>query len=416
MKKNLYLFFLLLSFFALSIKTNAMVPLCIYKSIPAISDEGKGAYITLENNSLVVTMESRLGMLEEFSESINIYANTFATRDPRNLIPVYSFFNSDFMNNRANYLAGTKSYTITNNGDSAVENFQADNASSDTISVYWDSQTLKSNFFNYGYCPGTLIEDASGSLLDSDSIGFGPEIETNDDADEIISSLSNTWNKFNTVIDAAVFQNRTYYLERSMFRPDSPFSVSDVSTCMTSNDMINNYTMLFMFNDSYSNTEKAYLRNLGQKNGYDAIADKIIELYGENSSCRSSHPNLSDKYTSLYNAALNYRNFTTGEMATGDIDCDGIIGDPSIPGHFAYYLNKTIKFIQYLGPVLVIVFTTIEYIKALIAGDADALKKANKRTVTRLVFAVLLFLIPAIINAALSIFKIYSDCSIITNI
>ena len=49
----------------------------------------------------------------------------------------------------------------------------------------------------------------------------------------------------------------------------------------------------------------------------------------------------------------------------------------------------------------------IDLIKAVASGGKDDLSKVGKKTVKRLIYAVLLFLIPTILNWVFSIFGIY---------
>ena len=413
MKKITFIILLFISFFAITLKANAIVPLCIYSGDTAITHSSRGAYILIENNKLTVHMESRLGIIGDLADSFGPYR--FTDNLPGSWIPIIGVLRTDTSNNIANIFAGTKTYALIQDGDGAIEQYEVVDEDADVFDVDWSDDSLKDNLYNYGYCPNALIEDADSGIFDYPTIGFSDSAEY-DGGGGISGWFRERFHDIKDGVDEIAFQNRTYYLQYAMFTPDAPVSVSEVSTCLTNNDTIDKYTMLFTLSDVFSETEKGYLMNLYEKNGYNDIADKIIELYGPESSCATSNSSYADKYNEMYTAASNYRNVSSGEMETGDITCDGIIGDPSEKGSFAYYLNRTIKFIQFVGPILVIIFTIVEYFKALTSGDADSLKKANKRTVTRLIFAVLLFLIPALINTLLNIFNIYSDCSIITNI
>lgn len=88
--------------------------------------------------------------------------------------------------------------------------------------------------------------------------------------------------------------------------------------------------------------------------------------------------------------------------------CSDVVGTSD----FRYYLDITFKFIQYVAPILVIVFSTVDYFKAFFSGDADALKQVNKKTIIRLICAVLLFVLPILIRTILSIFGISTDCGV----
>ena len=51
-----------------------------------------------------------------------------------------------------------------------------------------------------------------------------------------------------------------------------------------------------------------------------------------------------------------------------------------------------------LGPILVIIFGTIDYTKAIVINDPEALKKATRNFSKRLISVILLFLAPSIVN------------------
>ena len=404
MKKIYYIFIFLFTFFVVNLRVNAYVPLCIYSGSSFWNTEAKPAFIMIEGHNVVVTFDSSLGAVGDISESL-LQIGVFSGLGGA-LGFGYSMNNVDLTNRLPNIISGSKAYGIVSNGDHAVEYMTINDENADEISVEWEPNSLNSNFYGHGYCPPIVVEDADGGVFDYPSIIFA------DNYDQ--SGISG-------VFDQLVNQNRVYYLHYELFSENPDVSVSEVSSCITDESTIAKYYTLFHFptydngESVYTEEEKIYVRDLYIKNGYDEIADAIIENYSSTSTCVSQNPSLSSYYQQMYQAAFDFKTATSDEMIMGDVDCDGIIGDPSNTGSFAYYLNMSIKFIQYIGPILVIVFTIIEYFKALVAGDQDALKKANSRTVTRLIFAILLFLLPVIINTLLHIFHIYSDCSIVTN-
>ena len=79
-------------------------------------------------------------------------------------------------------------------------------------------------------------------------------------------------------------------------------------------------------------------------------------------------------------------------------------------------LKDALRLMQIAGPILVIIMTIIDLIKATATGGKDDLSKVGKKTVKRLIYAVLLFLIPTILNWVFSIFGVYGVCGIGTNI
>ncbi len=80
---------------------------------------------------------------------------------------------------------------------------------------------------------------------------------------------------------------------------------------------------------------------------------------------------------------------------SGDKDdtCTGIL-----TAEMTKVVKNILTFIQYLGPVLIILFTSFDFIKASLSGDQSELKKASSRFVKRLIAAVLLFFISIIVS------------------
>lgn len=75
-----------------------------------------------------------------------------------------------------------------------------------------------------------------------------------------------------------------------------------------------------------------------------------------------------------------------------------------------------LKWMKYIAPVLVIILSMLDFIKALAAQDDDAMKKAQQKFTKRLISAVLLFLLPLIIDYVLRIFNLYDAGCDITDI
>lgn len=77
------------------------------------------------------------------------------------------------------------------------------------------------------------------------------------------------------------------------------------------------------------------------------------------------------------------------------------------------FIYNILKWVKYIAPVLVIILGILDFVKALAAQDDDAMKKAQGKFVKRLIAAVLLFLLPLIIDYVLSVFHLVNDsCNI----
>ena len=150
--------------------------------------------------------------------------------------------------------------------------------------------------------------------------------------------------------------------------------------------------------------------------GYADFTRTIIDRYGERGSCYLKHPDRQSFYkelTDLANKALKlFESSGTGTDNTkiAKNDCQKILGDPDHEGDFAYYLDKTFKFIKFLAPLILIVMSVIDYIKVIASSDAELINKTNKKTIIRLIFALLLFVLPFIISYLLTLVGAQGKC------
>ena len=62
--------------------------------------------------------------------------------------------------------------------------------------------------------------------------------------------------------------------------------------------------------------------------------------------------------------------------------------------------------IELLAVVILVTFSILDYSKVILNGDADQMKKSNGNLFKRIVIVVVIFLLPAILNVALKLFKI----------
>lgn len=66
-------------------------------------------------------------------------------------------------------------------------------------------------------------------------------------------------------------------------------------------------------------------------------------------------------------------------------------------------IRQAVKYLQILIPIGLILMGTIDMGKAVIAGDEKKIKEAQKPFVKRLISAVIVFLIPFIVNLSINV-------------
>ena len=69
-----------------------------------------------------------------------------------------------------------------------------------------------------------------------------------------------------------------------------------------------------------------------------------------------------------------------------------------------YYATKVVTILQIAAPIALIIWGTIDLLKGIIAGDEKKISAAKKPFIQRLISAVIIFLIPWIVNWAIDLF------------
>ena len=103
------------------------------------------------------------------------------------------------------------------------------------------------------------------------------------------------------------------------------------------------------------------------------------------------------------------------ELEVKDIDCTNIFmeseGTLNELGEFVQGLFTLIKL---AAPALVIILSTVDYVKAITNSDDSEMKKATQRTIKRIIFGFLIFLLPFLLDLLFHLFGLYdlSTCGI----
>ena len=78
--------------------------------------------------------------------------------------------------------------------------------------------------------------------------------------------------------------------------------------------------------------------------------------------------------------------------------CDGILTEEGLE-----IIREVLKWVRILAPILLILLVALDLGGAVMSSDNDALSKATKKIVPRMIGTVLLFFVPTIIRAILNI-------------
>ncbi len=94
----------------------------------------------------------------------------------------------------------------------------------------------------------------------------------------------------------------------------------------------------------------------------------------------------------------------------GDESCVSYLGNPKDKDKKppAYYLQFIFNLIKYAAILVLFAMTGVEFGKALASSNQDAMKKALQNTIKRLIIAVIIFLLPILVEFILTLLGIYS--------
>lgn len=92
--------------------------------------------------------------------------------------------------------------------------------------------------------------------------------------------------------------------------------------------------------------------------------------------------------------------------------CDSIFGDPDDHTSVAYWLQWVLDVIKYVAIAALLVLSTMDFIKALVSNDKDAVKKAGTTTAKRFIYCVLIFFLPIIVDFLMTLFGAYGTCGL----
>lgn len=71
--------------------------------------------------------------------------------------------------------------------------------------------------------------------------------------------------------------------------------------------------------------------------------------------------------------------------------------------YFTNLVNSIMKIFYIAGPILLVIFGTLDYSKVVVSSEKDALKKANQKFLKRIAATIFLFLSPALTNLIISL-------------
>lgn len=104
-------------------------------------------------------------------------------------------------------------------------------------------------------------------------------------------------------------------------------------------------------------------------------------------------------------------NKNNGTTQNENVECS-LLGETTNPQHPAYWLQMILNFMKYVAIVALLALVTMDFFKAIVGNDKDALKKASTTAVKRFIYCVLIFFLPIIVDFIMTMFGIYGGCTL----
>lgn len=136
--------------------------------------------------------------------------------------------------------------------------------------------------------------------------------------------------------------------------------------------------------------------NSNEGNGEANTSEKPNESSGEANTSEKSNENSGED-----------PNFGVQNIDSAEIDCSSIFGPEDNRNELYHALQDIFNLLKFAAPILLIVLSTIDYIKAITSHDAEGLKKANEKFVKRLAIGVAIFMLPFILDFIFEVFGVY---------
>lgn len=89
--------------------------------------------------------------------------------------------------------------------------------------------------------------------------------------------------------------------------------------------------------------------------------------------------------------------------------CSVMLGTTDDQNSPAYYINKAFDVIKYVAILLLIVLSVVDFTGAIASQDNDILNKTVKKTITRAILCVVIFILPSLVKFALNSFNSYQN-------
>lgn len=90
-----------------------------------------------------------------------------------------------------------------------------------------------------------------------------------------------------------------------------------------------------------------------------------------------------------------------------NVNCDSIFVKNGEYNQLYHVMQDGFTLIKFAAPILVIILSSMDYIRAIVSHDAEDLKKANGKFVKRLAIGAIIFLLPFLLDFLFEAFGLF---------
>lgn len=109
------------------------------------------------------------------------------------------------------------------------------------------------------------------------------------------------------------------------------------------------------------------------------------------------------------NHSLAKSNSSTCDNKYKEGSCASLLGNPKCEDSVAWLVQEIFTIIKYAGPFILLVLSSIDFIKVIIQGDDESMSKAQKKLIIRIIGVVLLFFVPNLVWLIMELFGVVSN-------
>ena len=168
-------------------------------------------------------------------------------------------------------------------------------------------------------------------------------------------------------------------------------------SCITYNSYIDDIDSLYsQIENSSGSVDSLYKSVHDKEERLSALCKSVMGNYDFSENCVKACVNLEADIAKIKD------NHGIGQSGSNNGSC-------GLSARIASWIMKIINWMRYIVPVLLIILSVLDFIKAIAADNEDEVKKVTGKFVKRLIVAVVIFLVPLFLEFLLGIFGINTN-------